>query len=658
MSEPQPAGNASGVSHDHRQRPAESLLGRLLRHRFQLLVVVISVLVSEAAFRAGALTTAEHLYSDLWFRVSAVRYDPSHVALVVVDDQSLAEHGDDPMVFWTPLFARAAATLRQAGASVIGVDFLFGFTPEDWFRKMNLAGVDGLRDYDLAFRQELNQGRIVLVGATVRGTPGSPDGLLLAHPDYLLSLPNTDLVSGVGFADLITDQDGGVRRYELAPRVNLPSDLAAGAPRFALGALLAARAAGIDPAAREWTLGGRHVQTDRSHTISYAGPPGTIPRVSLSRVLAPGAEHDPLIQALRGKVVIVGGDFQGMNDIHSTPYSGQLIRGGGGFMAGVEIQANIVETLLSGRTIEELPAWLRILLFVLFAGFTTWWYRRHSPWTGLVILAGAFAVSLLAAVAAFQRAWLLPAAHLQMGLVTAYLLAFSQRLTSEERDKARVKTMFKGYVSDSVVDMLLSSERRLDLEGQSMRITVLFTDIRQFTTISEQLAARETVEFLNAYYARVIEVILDEGGRIDKFIGDAVMAEFGVPYPFPDHAVRALRAAVRLREVAREFQGWMRERFPDRQIPDFAIGVGIHTGDAVVGNIGSAARMEFTAIGDTVNVASRLEGETKYLNCVIAASAEVVHAAGGKVDTGIHDTIRVKGRVEPVEVYEIIGIRE
>jgi adenylate cyclase len=327
-------------------------------------------------------------------------------------------------------------------------------------------------------------------------------------------------------------------------------------------------------------------------------------------------------------------------------------------MAGVEIQANIVETLLSGKETRDAPGWLRILLLFIFIGVTTWAYRGRSPWIGLTELAVAVVVALLLAFAAFQRLWLIPAASLQLGLLSGYLLAFSERLTSEERDKARVKTMFKGYVSDSVVDMLLSSERKLDLQGQSMHITVLFSDIRQFTTISEKLKPRETVEFLNAYYERVVAVVLEEGGRIDKFIGDAIMAEFGVPYNFPDHAYRALRAAVRIRQTAEEFQEWMRTRFPDRDIPAFQIGVGVHTGDAVVGNVGSQARMEYTAVGDTVNVASRLEGETKYLNCIIAASAQVVEAAGGRAQTGIHETVRVKGRLEPVEVYEIIEVSE
>ena len=638
-------------------QPRESFLGRLRRIRFQLFVIVASMVVAEGAHWSGVISPVEHLYSDLWHRISDVRFTPEHVALVVVDDQSLAEHGDVPMVFWTPLFARAVATLREAGATVIGLDFLFGFTPEDWISKLDLSGSDGLRDYDLAFRQELNKGKMVLAGAIVRN-PGQLDGVLLAHTEYLLSMPDTNFANHVGFADLITDSDGGVRMFEVAPTLHLPPDLAEGAPRLALASLLASRAADLDRTAAAWQVGGRTLRTDQPATITYAGPSGTVPRVSLSRVLADGALNDPSVQALKGKVVIIGGDYQGMNDVHTTPYSGRLLTGGDGLMAGVEIQANIVETVLSGRETRETPSWQRYLLLFLFIGFTTNAYRRRSPWTGLAELGVALAVTLVLAFAAFQRFWMIPAATLQIGLMSAYLLAFSERLTSEERDKARVKTMFKGYVSDSVVDMLLSSDRRLDLEGQSMHITVLFSDIRQFTTISEKLTPRETVEFLNAYYARVVAVILDEGGRIDKFIGDAVMAEFGVPYPFPDHAHRALCAALRIREVAGEFQEWMRTRFPDRDIPEFHVGVGIHTGDAVVGNVGSEARMEYTAVGDTVNVASRLEGETKYLNCVIAASAQVVREAGGKVQTGIHETVRVKGRLEPVEVYEIISVLE
>lgn len=145
---------------------------------------------------------------------------------------------------------------------------------------------------------------------------------------------------------------------------------------------------------------------------------------------------------------------------------------------------------------------------------------------------------------------------------------------------------------------------------------------------------------------------------MDKFIGDAIMAEFGAPLHVPDHAARALRAALGLRDVAGEMHDWMQTRFAGRNLPPFAIGVGVHSGRAVVGNIGAPERMEYTAIGDTVNLASRLEGSTKTLNCTVAASRAAVDRAGLDIVIGERQTLTVKGREEPVEVLAILGIKE
>ena len=632
---------------------------RVKRHALGLLIVLatLALLVAEVTHRAGTLSGLENTYSDLWHRLSGVRYAPKHTALVVVDEASLSRYPDDPLVFWSPLFARAAATLREAGASVIGIDFLFSITPEKWFGKLDLPKTEALQQYDLQFRQELNYGKSILAGSVVRGEPDKEDSLLLPHMDYLLSLPNTDLLAGVGLADLYPDEDGILRNFTLAPTAKLPKEVLSGAPRLSFGALLATRAAGLNPANPNLNIGGFALTADSRHLVSYTGPSGTIPRLSFYQLLEKDALHNPAVQAMRGKIVIIGADYFGSNDLHATPYGSSLAgRTRTAGMAGLEIHANIVETLLSGQTTSPVSNILRwavnaiVLLLAIGIGL------RTSPWTGLAGTLTGSLVAIAIGYAAFRHFLLFPAAQLQLGLIAGFFMLLGLRLTREERDKARIRNMFNGYVSDDVVEMLLASGQRLDLSGQSMNITVLFSDIRSFTTITEKLSANETVEFLNVYFERVINIIQAEGGRIDKFIGDAVMAEFGVPYPFEDHAVRALRAAAAMRVVAEEFKGWMRNRFPDRDIPEFGIGIGIHSGNAVVGNLGSAKRMEYTAIGDTVNVASRLEGETKTMSCVIVASAATVRAAGDNVITGRHDTLKVKGRSEPVEVYEIIKI--
>lgn len=618
-------------------------------------MTAIAFVIAELTNHFGLLSGLNHAYADLWHRIAGKRFEPAHVVMVEVDEPSLAKF-DDPLAFWAPLHARALATLRAAGASVIGVDFLFSVTPEAWLQKYKLSTNEGLKEYDLAFRQELGAGKTVIVGAVSRGEPGKPDNFLLPHTEYLISLPNSDLEANIGLADLVVDSDGSTRRFRMAPPLNLDNETAKGAPRLTLGALLAVRASGQSPAAREWSIGGRTYNTDSDQPITYAGPPGTIPRLSFHRLLEANALRDPAIRALRGKVVIVGANYEGMNDVHGTAYTNGVFRRDKSFMSGPEIQANIVETLLSGKTTSNAPDPLRwiIMAVVLLAAIAVG--LRTSPWWGLGATVAGAAVALGVGYVSFQHFWLFPAAPVHLGLLTGFLLVLGLRLTREERDKAHVRALFEGYASDEVVNLLLDSDQKLDVGGQAMYITVLFSDIRNFTTISEKLSAHETVEFLNVYFPRVIDVIKAEGGRIDKFIGDAVMAEFGAPFPFADHPIRALRAAARMRQVAEEFKGWMQNRFPDRGLPDFGIGIGIHSGSAVVGEIGTATKKEFTAIGDTVNVASRLEGETKTLSCVIVASAETVRAAGDRVVTGRHDILRVKGRAEAVEVYEILEV--
>jgi CHASE2 domain-containing sensor protein len=241
-----------------------------------VIALALSLLLVEGVYRISPMETAEHAYSDLWHRLSGERYTPQHVALVAVDDQSLAQFSEDPLVFWTPLFARVCETLQQAGVSLIGVDFLFTITPEKWIAKLQLKDLGGLKNYDQAFRQMLGTGKIVLVGSLVRGHAGADDTLLLPHQDYLLSLPDFDLVSQIGYANLKTDEDGSVRRYEMALVANLAPELAEGAPRLALGALLAVRKRGFRADAGAWDFAGRAISQDRLANISYAAT-GNLP---------------------------------------------------------------------------------------------------------------------------------------------------------------------------------------------------------------------------------------------------------------------------------------------------------------------------------------------------------------------------------------------
>jgi adenylate cyclase len=593
--------------------------------------------------RTDGLRAIENIYYDYWHVVSGVRYTPQHTAFVTMDDATLLALKDDPLAFWAPHFGQAMNTLTRAGVKAVGLDFIYQVSAEGWLRKLQLPDSEISRTYDSPLREALASGDKILITHLVE--VDGENRLLTPPADQFFLLPGG--INDLGIANLHPDDDKHVRRF--LPIMD-PDPQAAGVG-FAMQ--LALRAAGKDPLQERWEIAGETLtRADRWKIIGYSGPSGTIPTLSMSALLRPEAASDPRVQALKGKVVIIAANNAGTSDRHFTPYSRGLKSEQ---MAGGEIHANIVETILSGRYLRELTAPRELAYVGVVLAFAAWLFLRFSVGGGAALMP----LLLLAVVApawfAFQVDLVLPVAELQAGLASAFLITLGLRLTGEERERSRMRQIFGRYVADDVVNVLLAEDRKPDLAGEVKTVTVLFSDIRGFTTFSEKLSAREVVEMLNAYFTRVCEPILQQGGTVDKFIGDAVMAVFGSTVPYPDHARRAVRAALGMQREAEAFKQWMRERFPDRGLGEFAIGIGLNTGEAVIGDMGTPKRREFTAIGDTVNAASRLEGITKEMQCVIAAAESTVQAAGG-VRTGKLDTRQVKGRAEPIRIYEVLGI--
>lgn len=612
-----------------------------------ILLVALASAAAEVAYKSGTLVSLENSYYDMWHHLSGKRREPRHVVIVAIDNQALLDHRGEPLVFWGPRFARAIQALRSAGARVIGIDYLFSVSPESWLKKLNLPGNDTSRTYDVPMRQQLASGQVVLIGTVAINEKGEGD-ILKPIEDYVFSLPGRE--ADVGLANFYSDEDGVVRKFVSAvldERVH---------PRLTFATLLALKGAGLDPEGTVWSFDGHEVfNGTQAHPIGFVGPPGTFRRISFGALLRAQTSDALARLDLRDKVVIVAADHVGSQDIHLTPYARGFWGSEGRMMKGAEVHANIVETLLSGRFPRTASSSARLLCLVAAVSAGTLLFLRFHPFRGLCL--GIMLASLCSVMGylLFQMDWILPVAGPQLALAVSYLGTLALRLTGEEKERARLRQMFGRYVSDEVVEKLLSSGRRPDLGGETLQVTVLFSDIRNFTTISERLTAHEVVEMLNAYFERACEPILSHGGTVDKFIGDAVMAIFGSPVPNPDHATRAVKAALEMAKIAAEFGTWMGRRFHGKELPEFAIGIGLHTGEAVIGDIGSPKRMEFTAIGDTVNTASRLEGATKQLGCTILASKATVERAGPSVLTGKRDRILVKGKGEPVEVFEVIG---
>jgi adenylate cyclase len=268
--------------------------------------------------------------------------------------------------------------------------------------------------------------------------------------------------------------------------------------------------------------------------------------------------------------------------------------------------------------------------------------------SGLVVLA---AVHSGTCAAFFVRGWLLTPLLPAVSLGLAFVLAAAFSYATEGRQKLAIRTMFSRYMSEKVISHLLEHPEKVRLGGERRRLTLFFSDLAGFTGISEGLEPEVVVQLLNEYLSTMTEIILAEEGTVDKYEGDAIMAFWGAPLPLEDQALRACRAALRQQEALQD----LNQRFEAQGWPRLHCRIGLHTGEAVVGNLGSRKRFDYTVIGDTVNLASRLEGLNKFYGTAIMASETTVQECGEALEFQELDRVAVKGRETPVTVFTALA---
>ena len=337
----------------------------------------------------------DNVHSDIWHQVAGRRYQPGHVVIVAIDDQTRLEHQDEPLVFWAPYFARAIEVLRKAGARAIGVDVLFSASAEAWLKKRQLASEES-RTYDLELRKQLATGQVVLAASLMAGEPGGSQ-VILPIEDYYFSLPGQ--ADDVGLTNFYNDTDGVVRRF-LPVLPDADGELW---PTFA--DLLAERQAN-----RSFP---REVGTPAY--INFAGPPGTFPRISFQRLLKPDAELDPALNTVKDKVVILALETK-FQDMHLTPYARGFLRWRPRMMSGPEVHANIVETMLAGRSPEALAGFWRFAVMFAVLALATFAFFHLSPWQGLAAGALLMGLFLVLGYVLFRQGLILPMAGFELGL--------------------------------------------------------------------------------------------------------------------------------------------------------------------------------------------------------------------------------------------------
>jgi adenylate cyclase len=380
-------------------------------------------------------------------------------------------------------------------------------------------------------------------------------------------------------------------------------------------------------------------------SVNFAGPAGTYTTYSAANVhdgITLEENHD----AFRGKIVLIGATTLTLQDIYPTPFSATKPT------PGVEIVANTIDTILNGTYLRETPPWLTFVITIIAALLAALISNIKRPTVTLITMTAVMFAYMVAGVIIFISMRLyIPTVAPQIMLFLGVVLPTLERAVSEELEKRRVRSLFSRFISPEMVEQMMNTT---DLNSLNKRsdVSIIFSDIRGFTTLSEKLAPEDVVALLNPYLEAMSEVIYKHGGTVDKYEGDAIIAFFGEPVHFPDHAVRALRASLDMRKALEQLRDkWAKEGRPSQ----IEMGIGVNSGEVFVGMVGSSQRINYTVIGDNANLASRLQDLTKTYSWPILISESTYESVKDEFDTEFADAVTVKGKTKPVNVYKVIG---
>ncbi len=574
-------------------------------------------------------------------------FSPEHsrAVLVVIDEETYRTppFSETPRVAWTPMVAKVLDKVTAAGPAVIGMDLVYPTTLDT---RDLVPGIDKplLRSFYRAGRAgKLVLGEIRLSGETIRPYQGQI--IAAGGPQNVRPL------------NILSDTDEVVRRYP----ANFRDEKGGSVPSFA--SELSARAGTTPPRADfliNFNTGADDIPAFSLADLHRCADPDFFARAFRDRVVIFGATLDVEDRAVPAKRFAKGSEPDHRPLRCALPFNsarfGQIVERRS--MPGIFIHAAAVNTLMRQEPLELLG---RRQSFALLAagGFAlALAFFLVSPLAGFALVLSALGLHGGVATLLFAEGLVMPLLPAAAGMLLSYTVIYAYRVVVEDRQKRQIKKAFGHYLDPTLVDRLAEDSASLELGGELRRVTVMFTDIADYTTLSETMSERpdRLVTILNRYFSVLVEVVQAHGGYVVAYVGDAVMAVWGAPLADPRAEARAVEAALECLEKLETFNRDIVGK--EFGLPAIETRFGINTGIALVGNTGSATRMNYTVTGDTTNLAARLEGANKVYGTRLMIGEETARGLGRAFALRRLDRLVVKGRTRPVKVYEVLGRME
>lgn len=593
-----------------------------IRALLYLAVIGLSYLAGVLLNRSSIGNFVELRAYDLRFlaRGPVARDRAAPLTIVGIDEESFRAI-PDPLIVWNGYMGAVVEGLAEAGARVAGIDFLFADTSR--------LDPDG---------QQALASQLLRIGPQTMPVVLAREGRSAGGNDPLTAIYMAAIANGhpFGYVNLTTDPDDFVRRQRLRDDTGQPSFAMAVAQAFAEKENL-------------------QLDSSRSEVLIDYRERESLRVVSFARALDASRKHDTafLRDNFSGRIVLIARYSQaGGEDLHATPYYywRNNPTGTGRRTPGVVIHANTIGTLISGKFVEPLGNFSQTAITLALIAAIALACALCRPAVAFII-SGVLLAGFLyyALILSFRSgAWVMIVAPV-FGSIVSTGLAETVNYVLEGREKRRIRNLFKRYVKDEVIQQILQNPDELILHGERKHIAVLFADVKGFTTRSEAATAEEIVSLLNVYFKEVVGAIHVNRGMVSLLMGDGLMSIFGAPLEDADATLHAVQAGIAMREALDR----VNQKLQTMSMEPIDIGIGIHCGEAIVGNMGSPDMMEYTAIGDVVNTAARLEGVTRKVEAGIVISEAAYESLNGRIPGEFVGEFDLKGKMVRLRVYKV-----